>query len=268
MKHDGYILITNDDGFGVEGISAVVHAVRGLGPAMVIVPQKNQSGLSHRITMRERIVVREVPSAWPWVKKVFVVNGTPADCVRLGVFSLSRHPVRLVVSGANHGANMGEDVVYSGTVAAAREGAMLGIPSMSVSVASKVIHNTSAVTQVTRACTTWIMKSTWQKGVFFNINMPKKIKFKSARFSFTRLGKRIYNTKYVSRKKKNQRSFLLKEHVSGLAIPGTDIYAVSKGNISVTPLTLDFTNGQVLKKIKNDHCGISLKTTRDRDICG
>lgn len=257
------ILITNDDGLEVDGIAAAIQAVKGVAPVLVAVPRCNQSGLSHRITMKKNIRVRKLNNRWPWTDGVYVVDGTPADCVRLGIFSLSRRPIGLVIAGINHGANMGEDVVYSGTVAAAREGAMRGIKSMAVSVSVPRGRFPGNISQVIRSCAVWILKHTFPQGTFFNINIPAQVDLHRTKAVFTRLGKRVYGTQYqLIRKTRTYRSFMLKEHVSGLLIKGTDICAVARGKISITPLTLTFTDTNLLKQLKksksfNAKCTIS-----------
>ncbi len=119
MKKDPVILITNDDGFDAEGIHIVIDAMKDILPAVVVAPQKNQSGVSHRVTLWHAVPVRTIGSH-PAGVPVYIVDGTPADCTRLGVYRLVKGPVRLVIAGVNHGANLGDDVIYSGTVAAAR----------------------------------------------------------------------------------------------------------------------------------------------------
>lgn len=244
------ILITNDDGFGKDGLKCVIDAVQGLAPILVIVPSKNQSGLSHRITIHETIHVREHRSRIPGVT-TYVIDGTPADCVRLGVYVLSKRPIRMVIAGINHGANMGEDVVYSGTVAAAREGAMQGIPSMAVSYAAKKFRNSAGISEAVRTCAQWLLNNHVSKHLYINVNIPPRISPAKKIFELTRLGRRIYGTKYVKTlTMKNKWTLVLKESISGIAARTTDINAVRKGRISVTPLTLDFVDTVHLKKLK------------------
>ena len=124
-------LLTNDDGIGADGLRALVPALAAHGEVVVIAPLENQSGVARKITLSRPLAVDEV--AVPGATAAFAVDGTPVDCVRLGVHGLAGPPPDVIVSGANHGLNLGDDVTYSGTVAAAFEGHLLGLPAIAVS---------------------------------------------------------------------------------------------------------------------------------------
>jgi 5'-nucleotidase len=250
-KRDFAILITNDDGFGVEGLTLTQEALEGIAPVLVVVPKANNSGISHKITLHESLAVEKQCLYSLHGTDVFVVDGTPADCVRLGIFSLSKIPVGLVVAGINHGANMGEDVVYSGTVAAAREGAILGIKSFAVSMIDDTMQQDSAIKEIIHNFALWLIRHKIPNNSFFNINFPQHIAYRRHCVQITTLGKRIYGTEYMpTRISSKSTSYKLKEHVSGHHIKGTDIYATHHGRVSVTPLTLDFTDNVLHKKLK------------------
>ncbi|MFH1379028.1 MAG: 5'/3'-nucleotidase SurE [bacterium] len=243
-------LITNDDGIYAEGIAVVADALKYLAEVIIVAPENNQSGVSHRITLKESILVKKVKERISGVQS-YIVAGTPSDCVRIGVFGLARSPISLVISGVNQGANMGEDVVYSGTVAAAREGAMLGIPSMAVSVADGACTSIPQVQQIIRESAVWILHNKKYSRSFFNINIPERIPDNKVRYKLTRLGKRNYSTRYVKKASLCQQwVYKLQEKVSGIPARGSDIGEVEHGFVSITPMTLNFTDEAVLKKYK------------------
>src|SRR5499426_338224 len=124
------ILVTNDDGVHAAGLAALAAALEDLGDVYVVAPDREQSAVGHALTLHRPLRVDQIG------ERRFAVNGTPSDCVNLGVLGLLPEPPALVVSGINHGSNLGDDVTYSGTVSAAMEGTLLGVPSMAVSLAS------------------------------------------------------------------------------------------------------------------------------------
>lgn len=250
FKQRPLILITNDDGIDADGIGVTADAVKDLAWIVVVAPWNNQSGVSHRITLKSTIEVQRVQFK-QYDIQAYKLVGTPADCVRLGVFGLIKERISLVIAGVNHGANMGNDVVYSGTVAAAREGAMLGIPSMAVSVNNGRFKQTSLIRKIIHESASWILRSRIPKSTFININIPGKIKNNKITYEITRLGKRIYSTHYIrSRMKRGKSIYRLKESISGVPAKGTDIGAIHNGHVSITPLTLNFTDLALLKNRK------------------
>ncbi len=244
MKH---ILVTNDDGIYSPGLNPLVSALRRLGKIYVVVPNQSKSAVSHAITLDRPLRVYQV-------KNVYTVNGTPADCVRLAILSLIRNKVDLVVSGINEGPNMGEDVIYSATVAAAREAAMLGIPGLAVSLS---IRNGKSASWRTAAkfayqVSKWILKNGLPAGIFFNLNIPDVAEKKIKGFVITKLGKRIYSEKIDSRIDPRGLKYywLAGATPSGVNTPGTDIAALKKGMVSLTPLRYDSTAYDLIDKLK------------------
>lgn len=169
------ILITNDDGFDAPGLLAAFDAVRELGHVVVVAPSGERSACSHGITLRRPISVRKVDDAK--LGLVFAVDGTPADCVRLGVTELASEPITLVVSGINRGANAGVDTFYSGTVAGAREAAILGIPAIAVSQAIRGEHPTDweAASAVASTLIRQLLSEPLPAPGFWNVNLPMPI---------------------------------------------------------------------------------------------
>lgn len=170
------ILLTNDDGFDAPGLQASYLAVRSLGTVFVVAPKSERSACSHMITLRRPIQVERRTEHEPYGTG-FAVDGTPADCVRLAVAALIDTPIDLVVSGINRGANAGVDVFYSGTIAGAREGAILGIPSIAVSQAirSNLDVDWDAATEVTHELIKTLVAETLPGPGFWSINLPAPI---------------------------------------------------------------------------------------------
>jgi 5'-nucleotidase len=165
------ILITNDDGYDAPGLRAAYHAVRSMGQVFVVAPSSEQSACSHRLTLRGPVHVRRVHHE-PF-GDTFMVDGTPADCVRLAVHELVREPIDLVVSGINAGANAGVDVFYSGTIAAAREAAILGLPAIALSHAQRDVETDWArAAEVSRAIIADLLTDPLPAAGFWSVNFP------------------------------------------------------------------------------------------------
>jgi len=237
------ILITNDDGIFGPGLPHLVRALKKVAPVRVIVPDQERSGSAHAITLDKPLRIHRVD------QDTIIVDGTPVDCVRLGVLKLARNRVRVVVSGINSGPNLGQDIYYSGTVAAAREGALLEVPAVAISL-SEVGQNNYPVAADFAAKFVRILlrrNSHFPSGLYFNINVPVK----PQGWQLVSLGQRLYGDKVeVHKDIRGKPGYWLAGVLKGKAIPGTDIGAVKNGYISVTPLHLNpvFDNFAQLKK--------------------
>ena len=166
------IVITNDDGYEAKGIVSLYNAVRHLGTVHVVAPKTERSACSHTVTLRRPVTVERIQHEY--LGTVHAVDGTPADCVRLAFAALIEHPINLVLSGVNHGANAGVDTFYSGTVAGAREASILGIPAMAVSQArrAELESDWHGVTEITRWLIPDLLKEELPGPGFWNINYP------------------------------------------------------------------------------------------------
>jgi 5'-nucleotidase len=175
MKNELNIVLTNDDGYDAPGLTAAHNALRGLGTVHVVAPRSERSACSHTITLRSPITVERRTHAQYGVS--FAVDGTPADCIRLTVAGLVDRPIDLVVSGINHGANAGVDIFYSGTIAAAREGAILGISAIALSQSLRpdVEVNWSAAADAVRIVVEELMKERLEGPGFWSVNLPAPI---------------------------------------------------------------------------------------------
>jgi 5'-nucleotidase len=238
MSADITILVTNDDGIAAEGLAALARALEGLGRIVIVAPEQEQSASSHAITLDKPLRIKEHgPSR-------FSVSGTPSDCVLLAVHGIIKRKPDLIVSGINHGPNMGEDVTYSGTVAAAIEGHILGIDSMAVSLTAWDGASFDGAASASRQLARELIGMKGGASRLWNVNVPAVPLSAVKGIKVTKLGSRIYNDIIIKKKDPRGKDYFW----IGGAEPGwsagesTDFAAVSAGYISITPLRLDFTD--------------------------
>ncbi len=238
------ILVTNDDGVHAPGIRALAEKLREIGDVTVVAPAREMSAVSHALTIAEPVRFDQIEP------RVFAVEGTPADCVNLAVGKLLPKPPDVVVSGINRGANVGDDIAYSGTVAGAREAAMLGVPALAISLASKVddADYSDAAHFGTMMAKTLVEKQNWGRRTFLNVNVPSA-KVKGVRI--TAQGRRDYWAKVEERIDPRSRVYYwIKQGFSRWEKNGmSDIAAVRERFISVTPLQFDFTAYNALEEL-------------------
>ena len=238
------ILVCNYDGINGPGLPALIAAMRRIGRVTVSVPEHERSADSHSLTLHKPIRVRKVGDA------VYTLNGSPADCSRFGVLEILKEKVDLVVSGINRGYNLGEDVIYSGTVAAAMEATLLRIPSIAFSMDPDGDDYRPAAAFAQKLARQ-VLRRGLPLGVCLNVNFPAPTKagYKSA--VPAKLGRRIYGTDITRRAAPRGQDYfwLAGRQVSGVDEPGTDVGAVSHGQISVTPLKIDNTDAASLQAL-------------------
>ena len=245
-EKDTLILVTNDDGIRAEGLAALAEALTGLGRIIVVAPELEQSASSHAITLDKPLRINEYGT------NRFGVTGTPTDCVLLAVQGIIDRRPDLLASGINRGPNMGEDVIYSGTVAAAIEGSILGIPSIELSMATWDSVPLDAAAEVSRYLATEMLKHDVGKGSLWNVNIPPLPANELNGICITRLGSRVYNDMIIKNKDPRGKDYFW---IGGgdpgwNADPDTDFTAVTGGCISVTPLRLDMTDCQAISDLK------------------
>ncbi len=240
------ILVSNDDGYQAPGIMHLEKAMSQLGEVTVVAPDRNRSGASNSLTLDRPLTVRQ------YKDNGYYVNGTPTDCVHLtlsGLFDGEPTP-DLVVSGINHGSNLGDDVLYSGTVAAATQGRFLGLPAVAVSLQDPCTHFETAeyvVAQLVSRFRTHALPS----NTILNVNVPNVPLDRLYGYEITRLGTRHCSeqvTKHVDPRGNEVYWIGLPgpEQDSG---PGTDFYAIKSHKVSITPMTLDWTNYVIFEEI-------------------
>jgi len=232
------ILLTNDDGIMGKGLYPLIKELSKIGRTVAVVPQSEASASSHALSLHKALRLREIE------RDVFIVNGTPADCVRLGILYVMKGRVDMVISGVNDGPNVAEDVIYSGTVAGARESAMLGVPSVALSLVKG--EDFKRVAKLSLEIVRKILKVKIPDGIFFNVNIPNE---NPNGVKFTFLGKRVYGRKVTVRKDPRGKSYywIAGEKLGGVKINGSDFSAVIDGYISITPLSINQTDFKFLK---------------------
>jgi 5'-nucleotidase len=240
------ILVSNDDGYFAPGITLLAEALRGLGEVTVVAPERDRSGASNSLTLDRPLSVRRAPNGF------FFVNGTPTDCVHIAVTGLLDFTPDLVVSGVNFGANMGDDTIYSGTVAAAAEGFLLGIPSVAVSLASKAGKNFETGIGVALQMAERLLRAPFGEPVLLNVNVPDVPAAELQGTEVTRLGRRHKAEPVVKMQTPRGETAYWIGPAGGAADagPGTDFFAVENRRVSVTPLRLDLTGTAQLARAK------------------
>ena len=247
------ILLTNDDGIQAEGLRALADALAPLGTISIIAPDREQSATSHALTLHRPLRVRKIAEG------IMSVDGTPTDSVLLGVHSFLKRKPALVVSGINHGPNMGSDVMYSGTVAAASEGTFLGIPSIAISLASWGQQaDFGPAARVARSLVRGMLRRGLPEHACLNVNVPAIPWAELKGVRITRLGKRVYRDVIVEKTDPRGKLYywIGGEEPTWEHDEASDFAAVSEGFVSVTPLTFELTD---YKEIVNlEALGVSL----------
>ena len=252
------ILVSNDDGVYAHGIMALADEIAKIAEIVVIAPDRNRSGASNSLSVQVPVRVQQLNNGY------YSVTGTPTDCVHLAVTGLLDMKFDMVVSGINAGANLGDDVIYSGTVAAAAEGRTLGLPSVAVSLVGRdpqKNYETAAI--VTRQIIERLQKHPLPPATILNVNVPDVIIGEIKGFELTRLGKR--HPAQPAIKALDPRGYpVYWIGASGDAEdagPGTDFCAIKEGNVSITPLQIDMTNYAAFDMIKSWTAGLLLCRT-------
>ncbi|HEU4929677.1 MAG TPA: 5'/3'-nucleotidase SurE [Candidatus Krumholzibacteria bacterium] len=240
-----HILICNDDGFDARGIQVLERALKPLGEITIVAPDAEQSASSHSLTVRRPIDVKKVD------ERHFRIVGTPTDAIVLALQVLLDREPDLIVSGINHGPNMGEDVQYSGTVAAASEGTILGVPSIAVSALQRTVANEEVNGRFARAVVERALEEGIPDRVLLNINIPNPDIAPIKGLRITKLGSRHYENFIEPGRGPLQSSYTIggREPV-WRDDDGTDIAAVRLGYVSVTPLHLDPTDYKTIVEME------------------
>lgn len=232
------ILVSNDDGYNAAGIEALAEALRPLADITVVAPETNSSGASNSLTLRRPLTVRQAANGF------YFINGTPSDCVHIALTGLLDFRPDLLVSGINNGANLGEDTLYSGTVAVAMEGHLFGVPSMALSLVQREWQHLDCATRVAQELVGRFRDHPWQEPWLLNVNIPA-VPYRDLKgFRTTRLGRRT-PSEPVIRSTTPYGDAVYWIGPVGRALDGgpeTDFGAIEDHAVSMTPLRVDLTN--------------------------
>lgn len=240
------ILVTNDDGIQAPEIAVLAEALGEIGEVWVYAPDRQQSAVGHGVSLHRPLRVKEFKDHW------FMVDGTPTDCVMLAVRDLLGTRPHLCVSGINPGANLGDDVTYSGTVAGAYEGMLLGVTSFAISDVSYTPQHRESAARFASKLGAHLLKHGLPKNTMLNVNVPDLPYEEISGVAITRMGRRDYQDEIVRRvdPRGNLYYWIGGAEPSHFMEPGTDFEAIDKNQISVTPLHRDMTNHAVLQELR------------------
>lgn len=242
-----HLLLSNDDGIHASGLELLAEALAPLGKISVVAPNRNRSAASNSLTLERPIRAQKVKNNW------YSVDGTPTDCVHLAITGLLDDEPDIVVSGINAGANLGDDVIYSGTVAGAIEGRFLGLPAVAISSTSFKPKFMKDAALVSHSLVSKLTKTTLPNDVIININIPDVSKDEIKGMQTTRLGNRHKAEPVIEDKDPRGKPI----YWVGAAGPeqdagiGTDFYAVNNNYISVSPMHLDLTHYKAMEDVEN-----------------
>lgn len=239
------ILVSNDDGYFSPGIAILAEKLSALGEVLVVAPERDRSGASNSLTLDRPLTVRRAANGFRYV------NGTPTDCVHVALTGLVDPLPDLVVSGINFGANMGDDTIYSGTVAAATEGYLFGIPSIAVSLASKAGRHFDTAAAVAAQLVQRYARAPIGAPLLLNVNVPDLPLADLGGLEATRLGRRHKAEPVVTMKTpRGETAYWIGAAGDAQdAGTGTDFHAVAAGRVSITPLQVDLTQHPQLAQI-------------------
>ncbi len=239
------ILLSNDDGYMAPGLKQLSETLGQRAELIVVAPERDQSGSSNSLTLRRPLRVRNADNGF------YYVDGTPTDCVHLAVTGLMQHEPDMVISGINSGANLGDDILYSGTVAAAMEGRFLGFPALAVSLAGGRLQHFQTAAEVAVRILEMLDRNPLARDTILNVNVPDLPIENVSGYRATRLGNRHKSEPVIKSRDPQGRTIYWvgppgEEQDCG---PGTDFDAVRQGFVSVTPLTVDLTRYDTLGEI-------------------
>lgn len=237
------ILLSNDDGYFAPGLAALHAALSPLAELVVVAPERDKSGASNSLTLDRPLNIRRAPNGF------FFVNGTPTDCVHMAVTGMLDFVPDMVVSGINSGSNMGDDTIYSGTVAAATEGFLLGVPAIAMSMAGHEAKHYETAARVAADLVQRHTRTALKPPILLNVNVPDVPYDQLAGYEVTRLGKRHKAEPVVKATNPRGETVFWIGAAGAVADagPGTDFHATENRRVSITPLQVDLTNYQQMK---------------------
>ncbi len=241
------ILISNDDGIYSDGIVALYDALKEIAQVIVVAPDRERSAAAHSLTLHYPLRVEKIK------KSFYTVDGTPTDSVILGVHQIVKKKIDLVVSGINKGPNLGDDITYSGTVAAAMEGTLLGIPSFAISLDSRNKFDFKPAADYAVKLAKSILKYGLPKGTLLNVNVPGLPADQIKKAVITRQGKRVYGNTIAEKTDPRGKKYywIGGDDIGFLNEPETDFEAINNGAVSITPIKLDYTDHESIRILKD-----------------
>ncbi len=239
------ILVSNDDGYLATGINVLADALSEIADVVVVAPDRNRSAASNSLTLQDPLRISQVGD------KRYRVNGTPSDCVHLALTGFLEEEPDLVVSGINHGANLGDDVIYSGTVAAAMEGRFLGFPTIAVSLVGHQLKHFDTAARVATELVQRLERNSLPSEFIFNVNVPDRPYDELTGITTARLGFRHKSEPVVKSEDPHGRTIYWvgpagNSQDSG---EGTDFHAIDQGAVAITPLKVDLTRHEALSQV-------------------
>lgn len=241
------ILLSNDDGYFAPGLAHLANALSTIAEIIVVAPERDRSGSSNSLTLDRPLKLHKSSNGF------YFVNGTPTDCVHLAVTGMLDYVPDMIVSGINDGANMGDDTIYSGTVAAATEGFLFGIPSIAVSLVNRSESNFATAAQVALKMVKRFIEKRIYVPILLNINVPDIPLTQLAGMEITRLGRR-HKAEPVIKSKNPRGETIYWVGAAGIAQDageGTDFFAIQNNKISITPLQIDLTRYDQIGYLKD-----------------
>ena len=245
------ILVTNDDGIDSAGINALANALSEIAEVIVVAPHKEQSAVGHGITMQIPLRVFEYYKNGNLFG--YAVDGTPADCVKMGIRNIMKTPPDLVFSGINHGSNTAINIIYSGTVSAAREAAIMDVPAVAISVTSHAVKDFNYAGKVARMIAEKLYKKDLPKGTLLNVNVPDVPENEINGIIITKQGKSKWDDIYEKRTDPFGRDYYWLKGNLVEADKDIDIdqFAVKNKYVSITPIHFDLTDYEIFKQMKS-----------------
>jgi len=244
------ILVSNDDGYLADGINILAKRLRGQHQVTIFAPSENRSASSSSLTIDKPLKPKKISDS------IYTINGTPSDSIHFALCGYFKQEFDLVISGINFGPNLGDDVIYSGTVAAAIEGRFVGFPSISISLASWKGKNFGTAAKVAEMVVDSVEFSELSTNTVLNINVPDIPYNEIKGFKTTRLGKRHKSENIIQDKKDTSIYWIGENGKEAENGPGTDFYAIKNNYVSITPLKIDLTNNDEIEKVDSWISGI------------
>lgn len=240
------VLLTNDDGVNAKGLLALKREVSKIGQVWVVAPDREQSATSHSLTLQHPLRINKIG------ERFYSVDGTPTDAVMLAVHAILKKKPDILISGINHGPNMGDDVSYSGTVAAAMEGTILNIPSIAVSNVNWEAKHFDCAARFVRRLAKFVLENGLPRYTFLNVNVPDSQQ-PVTDYRITRLGKRVYSDVVIEKIDPRGRNYYWIGEQTPIwerKADDTDFAVIKKGYASITPLHLDMTDYDAVEKMR------------------